>query len=501
MNITNTRYKCHPKPHFLGGFNAIYITQALFNGCFYGIRAIFVLYAIHHYSLTEGEAISLFATFMILCYGTSLMGGYIADHGLGVKNAIMLGGILSSLGLLCVLWPSQDAFFFGLALASLGSGFLKPNISTAIGLLFKDPKDPGKDKAYSIFYMAMNLGGLVFPVIGGFVGQTYGWNYGIALIAVVFMGATCFVHKTMRFHPSHTEKPIRFRNRIFWGTLFLTILLYLLFRYQDYFHGLMGIITCGSIAYLGRIFCQCSPRERKDVSRVILYVLLFALFCTLFEQAGTSMMLFYEKSINRNVMGMIVPSSAFLSLDPLFILIFGPVFLFLSARYLEKKKPIEGFIKIGCGFLGAALCFGVLALSVYLNQASLISPVWILGAGLIQVMAELWVAPVSFAKISQHAPPRYQSVLMSFWLMAIAYGHYFAGFIAQLSLSEAVPLSSGNSFERYQAFFSHLGLMALSIGLMLLLWQGAQRFYSAVNNKRRSRQATEGKTTLTAKRF
>jgi dipeptide/tripeptide permease len=202
------------------------------------------------------------------------------------------------------------------------------------------------------------------------------------------------------------------------------------------------------------------------------------------------MMLFYEKAVDRNVMGTVIPSSAFLSLDPLLMLVLGPAFLFLSGRYLERKKPIEGFIKIGCGFMGAALCFGILALSAYHNNGALISPLWIVGAGLIQVMAELWVAPVSFSKISQHAPPRYQSVLMSFWLMAIAYGHYFAGFIAQFSLSEAVPLSYENSFERYQTFFSHLSLMALSIGAMLLLWQGILRFYHAAK-KKRERLATE----------
>ena len=478
---------------YVSGFTAVYITQALFNGCFYGIKAIFVLYAIHYYSLTEGEAISLFAAFMILGYGTSLVGGYIADQGLGVKNAIILGGILSSLGLWCILWPSPDAFFLGLALSSLGSGLSKPNISTAMGLLFADPKDPAKDKAYAIFYMAMNFGGLVFPVIGGFVGQTYGWNYGVAFMATVFMAATGFVHKAMRFHPQHAEKPVRFRNRIFWGIFCLIAVLYLLFRYRDYFHGLMGIITCGSIAYLGRIISQCNAEERKDVFKVILYVLLFALFCTLFEQAGTSMMLFYEKAIDRTVMGMVIPPSAFLSLDPLYVLLMGPVLLLLSARYLEKKKSIEGFVKMGCGFVAAALCFGVLALSACGTAAPLISPLWLVGAGLIQVMAELWVAPVSYAKISQYAPPRFQSVLMSFWLMAIAYGHYFAGFIAQLSLNDAVSLPSGNSFEKYQTFFSRLGLMALGIGVILLIWQGTLCFYKAARKK--AALEAEGETT------
>jgi dipeptide/tripeptide permease len=116
-------------------------------------------------------------------------------------------------------------------------------------------------------------------------------------------------------------------------------------------------------------------------------------------------------------------------------------------------------------------------------------------------MAELWVAPVSFAKISQYAPPRYQSVLMSFWLMAIAYGHYFAGFIAQFSLSDANSLPSDNPFECYQAFFSHLALLALSIGLILLLWQGTQYFCNIAKNKGSLHQAIKDKASLATKYF
>ena len=128
MNTGSLRQYC-------SHFNAIYISQALFNGCFYGARALFVLYAINRFSLNEAQAINLFATFMVLCYGTSLIGGYIADKGLGVKNTIMVGGVFSALGFLCILSSSPELCFLGLALASLGSGYFKPNLLTAPGLL------------------------------------------------------------------------------------------------------------------------------------------------------------------------------------------------------------------------------------------------------------------------------------------------------------------------------------------------------------------------------
>jgi POT family proton-dependent oligopeptide transporter len=231
---------------------------------------------------------------------------------------------------------------------------------------------------------------------------------------------------------------------------------------------------------LGTIFYQCNVLERKNILTIILYIFLFAIFCALFEQAGASMMLFYEKAVDRQVMGTVLPASTFLSLDPLFTLLFSPVFLFLSAQYLEKTKPLNGSVKMGCGFLCAAFSFGILALSMR-NNTLLISPLWIVGATFIQILAELWVVPLSFSKISQYAPPRYKSILMSFWPMAIAYGHYFAGLIAQFFLKDATPLSLDKPFEHYQNFFIHLALLALCVSLSLLACQALK--YVIVKSK------------------
>lgn len=456
----------------LTDYSSIYLIQALFTGCFYGVRAIFVLYAISRFSLSESQAISLFATFMTLCYGTSIIGGYIADKALGVKKTIIVGSGYSSLGLLCVLSPLQDLCFLGLALTSLGSGLVKPNLLTAAGLIFEDPKDPRKDKVYSLLYIAMNLGNLVFPILCGFIGKTYGWQYGIGLISGALIGALYFVYKSMHFHASYKEN-LTLSQVKFWGTnLILITLLYLLFKYQGYFHSLMGIIMCGSIIYLGKIFYQCNPHERKDVLIIITYIFLFAIFCTLYEQAGSSLMLFYEKAVDRYVMGALIPSSVFLSLDPLFVLICGPALLFLSGKYLEKTNPIEGYIKVGWGFLWVALSFGILAISTFQNKSSSIPLLWVIASFFIQTIGELWIAPISFSKISQHAPPRYRSVLMSFWQMAIAYGHYLAGFVAQFSLIDTMPsLSPASSFEQYRTFFIRLAVLPLFVGLLLFLCQ------------------------------
>lgn len=458
----------------LSSFNSIYLTQPLFNAGFYGLKSVFVLYVIGLLSLTEAEAISLFATFMTLSYGTSMIGGYLADQGLGVKNAVTLGGILMGLGLGCVLFPSQDFCFLGLALMGLGSGFFKPNLLTAVGLIFENPRDPKKDRAYSITYIAGNIGTFTVPALCGFVGKIYGWHYGLLLVAGVFITATYIFHKTMRFHPSYKRPTAVFSQAKLWCiTLILIPFLYLLFKYRTSFHGMMGVIAFGSMIYLGKIIYQCQGQERKDVLSIIFYILLFGLFVILFEQSGSSLLLFLEKAVNRNVMGVVLPSSTILSLEPLFVLVWGFVLLPLSSRYLEKTRPISGFVKTGCGFLFVALSFWILALGTYQDSGASIPLLWVAGAMFIQTLGELWIVPISLSRISQYSPPRLQSVLMSFWPMAIAWGHYFGGFVAQFSLGTVTvtpPLT--DSFEQYRAFFFSLGFMPLVIGVLILLYQG-----------------------------
>lgn len=456
-------------------FNSIYLTQPLFNAGFYGLKFIFVLYIVELLSLSETEAIALFAAFMTLCYATSLVGGYLADQGLGVKNAVTLGGILMGSGLCCILFPSEDLCFLGLALMSLGSGFFKPNLLTAVGLTFEDPKDPKKDRAYSIIYILGNVGTFTFPALCGFVGKVYGWHYGVFLVFGIFIGATFLFHKTMRFHPSYKQNITSFSQSKLWGIILsLVPFIYILFKYRASFHGMMGIIACGSMIYLGKIVCQCQGQERKDVLSIIFYILLFALFASLFEQSGTSLLLFLEKALDRDVMGVVLPSSTILSLEPLFVLACGFILIPLSGRYLEKAKPIPGLVKAGCGFLFAALSFWILALGAYQGRGTSIPIQWVLGAMFVQTLGELWVVPISLSSISQYSPPRLQSVLMSFWPMAIAWGHYFGGFIAQFSLRAVTTPGASlltDSFEHYQIFFFFLGFMPLVIGVLILLYQ------------------------------
>ena len=450
------------------GFRGLCVTQTCYNFSFYGLKSIFILYVIAQLSVSKSDAISLFATLLTVAYGTSLMGGWIADNHLGKKPTIILGGLFQALGIFLLMFPVEEIDFFALALIALGSGFFKPTLSTSVGMLFENPRDPAKDNAYSTFYMVMNLGSFIGPLFCGFVSKTYGGYYAsLCLIIVTLMGGLYFFYEKVHYkQESYVLKKISFSRLFFIGIGIIAFLFCLkqVFKYHAFFSHLIGVIACGSILYFGTLFYQSSSQERRDLLNISLYIVLFTFFCALFEQAGSSLMLFFDKSVNRQILGIEVPTSVLLSLNPIFVLICSPFLVLFSEKVLEKKRSIDGFIKIGVGFFLTGLSFLILALGCY-QEDTLVPLLWVIAAFLIQTMGELLIVPIGYSNISKLSPPRFRSVMMSFWLMAIAYGNYLSGFIAQFSLNE--PLPSESSLDHYQTFFLSLAVAPCVVAILL----------------------------------
>ncbi|MBL9029458.1 MAG: peptide MFS transporter [Caedimonas sp.] len=485
------------------GFDNLFLTQAFFNFSFYGIKSLFLLYVMAQFSLSQKDAIGFFALFMAVAYANCIVGGMIADKSLGVKNTTIIGGFLHVTGAACLLVGSEAWFFLGLSLVSLGSGLFKPNLSTTVGLLFDNPQDPRKDKIFSTLYIAMNLGGFAAPLVCGLIAKNWGWKQAFLLIALMFLIAICLFYRRINANPAlkHRKELSSFEGNILSNPVLMTIFLvaivylqYLLFEHRSSFNHLMGIVALVSLAYLGKIVCQCNRQERRDVFSIIVYIICFALFCSLFEQAGSSLMLFYEHAVNRHIMNFVIPASSFMSLGPVFVLILSPLIVLFWEKILERNKRMNGLTKIGIGFLWVSASFWILALSTCGNK-TLVSPFWIAGAIFLQTIGELWIVPIGFSNVSKFSPPRFRSLMMSFWLMAIAYGHYFAGFIAYLSLSEtpssmmsslsaSSELTSPVDLAHYGAFFFNLSLLPFALAVGLLLYVGMKRCQNRLGIKR-----------------
>lgn len=461
--IQSSFFQKYPK-----GFLAIFLTQIFFNFGFFGLKSLFVLYILEHLSIKESEAFELFATLMALSYAMSLLGGFLADKVIGAKNSLLIGGIVNIMGISLLAFPSNDVAFLGMALLSLGSGCFKPTFSTLLSLLFKDPQDPRKDSAFTNLYIAMNLGSFMGPLLCSIVSLHYGWIGGLMTVILSFMvGIYLFFRQTQHLTIGVKTNTI-FRPLQAGAILILSVAItYFLFKYRSYFHGLMGGIVLISFFCFCTLLYKSTAEERAGLLKTIPYIFLFAFFCSLFEQSGSSLMLFFDRQVDRHMIGMTLPSSSLLSLNPILILMLGMFFPSLSKNFLEKKGPLDGLTKFAIGFFFISLSFGVLAFGSSKAQ-DLVSLHWVLISLLLQAIGELFIVPVGFANISKLAPTRYLGLMMSIWLMAIAYGHYFAGIFARLLFSSTEGVVE-NNLESYYHFFFKLSCMPFIVALLLML--------------------------------
>lgn len=451
---------------------SIFASQSAFNFIFYGIKSVFLFFVVDHFQLPENIAISILATFLAASYATSIMGGWIADVLVGIRSTILLGGILQTVGVYLLLTQEIEIFYMSLALLSLGTGLLKPALSAAVGASFSDPKDHRKDGAYSTFYIAMNFGSLVGPAVLGILGQELESHMAsIFLCMVVSSLAVFYIFKSMvAGHPLDIPLRSSFTNQyVVWAVvgsilLFSFVLTYLFIRFHESIGGILGLIAVGTLLYFARTLYRANPAERKSIALIIPYILLFTFFCALFEQEGNSILLFFEKAVDRHIFGIEIPSPLLLSLGPIFVLLCGPFTSIVLEKISFQTAKGDGMLKLGIGFVLVSLSF--ILLSISCMGSGLTSPLWIICAILVQTLGELFIVPVGYSNVSKLSPQRFKTVMMSFWLMAIAYGNYFAGFIAQFSLAGEPPI--GSSSSSYFVFFINLAIPALIVGAGLI---------------------------------
>ena len=233
---------------------------------------------------------------MALAYLTPVLGGWLADQFLGMKKAVLIGGAIVFGGCLLLSIPQETFHFLGLAFVSVGVGFIKPNTLTAVGQLFSPKTSKMKDSAYTTLYVGMNIGSFIGPLFCGWVGVLYGWQVVFPFLGISIFYASWIFHKTLKDHPLFKEKvpQLRVSPFISYGGILLTIpLVFLIFVYASQMAWLMPIIITASMGCLGIVFVKSKGQERRNVLQIGLLMILFTLFCSVFEQTGSSITVSY----------------------------------------------------------------------------------------------------------------------------------------------------------------------------------------------------------------
>ena len=478
------------------GLYVLFFAEMWERFSFYGMRALLVFYLTKHWLFDDRMATGLYATYGSLVYLTPVIGGLLADRILGFRKAVIFGGILLVLGHFGMAFEGEAAyvldgevvrdqvalqfFYLSLALIIVGVGFLKPNISSIVGELYEQ-NDARRDGGFTLFYMGINLGAMVSALVCGYLGETYGWRYGFGLAGLgMLVGLITFVRgKGLLQGAGEPPQSTLLRTRKFVGLSPATMTYGLsgagiaaawwLMQHHDVVGGLLGFGAAVSITgIIAFSLLRCTPFERNRMLLVLFLTAVSVLFWALFEQAGSSMSLFADRVVDRQIGGMTIAASQLQSINPAFIILLAPFFarlwMNLAGRGKEPSTSMKfalALLQVGAGFV--ALVIGIQQVS---EQGS-VALVWLILAYFLHTTGELCLSPVGLSMVTRLSVPRVVGLMMGVWFLASSGAHYVGGFLA--GLASTTSAAGEESMALYQDTFMLAGQWGIAAGLVLLV--------------------------------
>lgn len=470
------------------GLFVLFFTEMWERFSYYGMRAILLLFLLDKVrggmGMNEPDAAAIYGLYTASVYLLSLPGGWIADNLLGQRNSIWYGGILIMAGHLILAFPAGEVvFYLGLVVVVLGTGLLKPNISSIVGELYPEG-GARKDAAFSIFYMGINIGSLLGIFIVGYLGQKVGWHYGFGAAAVAMalglvtyrLFAQRYLGERGKFIPQQaTDQPQEAgSNRpilIFLAALVgLLAILQLtnvldLTTAQGLAKGMGTIISLVALGYFAYILIGggLTTVEKKRVVVLFVFFLAAAVYWAGNEQQGSSLQIFADRYTDLNIFGWQMPSSWFQNLNPAFILIFSPIlaglWIFLDRRNINYSVPAK--MATSLLLLGLAYVIMIFAANVALTGVQT-SPLYLSSTFLFFTLGELFISPVGLSAFSKLAPKRYTSQLMGIWFVGASLGNLVAGLFAGGFEEENI--------QQMPSLFQSVAVFALVAGGIMLVF-------------------------------
>jgi POT family proton-dependent oligopeptide transporter len=485
----DTRFFGHPV-----GLATLFFTEMFERFSYYGMRALLILYMTHKVvegglGFKDAKAGSIYGLYTAMVYLLCLAGGWIADTFVGQRRAVLVGGILISGGEFCLLVPGELPFYAGLVLLMMGTGLLKGNVSTIVGQLYP-PGDKRRDSGFSIFYMGINTGAVVAPLICGWIGQHFGYRLGFG---VAGLGMVVGVSQYMAFgrylgtaglHPAGSGSPELDRRKRNRGLLAALAVVALLCAFAalgsagaiaitpELISNVLGcfLLLISVVVFSWLIFGKgWTPEERKRSTAVLVLFVSSAVFWAALEQAGSSLNLFADRSTHCVILGFAFPSSWFQLVEPVCVVLLAPLFawLWLAMAHRDPSAPAK---------FSMALVFNAVSFAILIPAAAIagggtkVSALFLLGTYFMQALGELSLSPVGLSAMSKLAPARAAGFMMGIWFLSTSIGNFLAGKAASLYSSMPLPSLFG-----YVAAFS----IAAAV-VMALLTKPTMRLMSGV---------------------
>jgi POT family proton-dependent oligopeptide transporter len=493
QNEQDTRFFGHPR-----GLSTLFFTEMWERFSYYGMRALLILFmtapvAAGGLGFDTATAGPIYALYVSSVYLLSVPGGWVADRVLGLRRTVFVGGVIIMSGHICLAIPSITTFYLGLALIATGTGLLKSNVSVLVGKLYS-ADDVRRDAGYSIYYMGINTGALIAPIITGWLAQgeafkrilvsagirpdsSWHWGFGAAAVGM-FLGLVQYVLGGKHLapdglHPVRPSDPVAAAKvdrqvrlvGLVAGAVVLAVVGLVLSGLVDFdpeaiSRNFKWVLIAVTVAFFTWLFLSRGWTREERKSLVVIAVLFAAatVFWMAYEQAGSTLNLFADRSTHNAVFGHDFPPSWYQSLPPLFIILFAPVFAALWLRLGRRNPSSPAKFAVALFLLGLGFAVMIGAASAAASGAR-VSPLWLVLSYLLQTLGELCLSPVGLSAMSVLAPVRIAGLVMGVWFLALAVGNYLAGMAS--SFYETMPLPRLFTIVTLTALATALGLALL----------------------------------------
>ncbi len=479
----------HPR-----GLSTLFFTEMWERFSFAGLKAMMVLFLVMPIAsggmgLDTKSATAIYGTYTMAAFLLCLPGGIIADRFMGAKNAVLFGGLIIAIGHFTMVLDSSTTFYIGLVLAAIGTGMLKPNVSTMVGGLYTTD-DTRRDSGFSLFYMGINIGYVISPLIVGFIAEkqmskdflasiginpNMSWHiaFGVAGLGML-CGLLIFWTQRNRLRdvgnfipPAKVELTQEDRARknfnymiyaalavltaagVAWaGSDWQNVLPFLLA-----FDGLVMVIAIGRQEKL-------TTQEWRRMAVIAVFFIVTIAFWSAYEQKGSSLNLLIKNQVDRTIFGWEMPTAWFQSMTAFYVIVFAPIFAGMWLR-LGNRQPsnlakfVLSLVIIGGGYL-------VFSVVCYVSPDAKINMFWVLLLFLIEVLAELCMSPVGLSAITKLAPAKLVGLMMGLWFFGSSFGFKLSGYFAGFYAPDSTTL-----FKLYGGIAA--GLLCLALILLLLL--------------------------------
>ncbi|WML38487.1 peptide MFS transporter [Neobacillus sp. OS1-2] len=463
----------HPK-----GLFTLFFTEFWERFSYYGMKAILVYYM--YYEVSQGGlgmdktlSLSIVSIYGSLVYMSGIIGGWLADRIFGASRAVFIGGILIMFGHIALAIPGTITLFFvSMVLIVLGTGLLKPNVSTVVGEMYSET-DNRRDAGFSIFYMGINLGAFISPLIVGSVyKQSFHLGFGIAAVGM-FLGLIMFMatkKKNLGLAGQTVGNPLSpaERKKVFTIIGLAVIVIAIIFAITitkgiltfDIFVNLIGILGLLIPTLYFIVMYRSKNTTSVERSRLLAYIPLFiasVMFWAIQEQGSTILASYADTRTQLNFAGITISPAWFQSLNPLFIITLAPVFAWMWVKLGKREPTIPQ--KFSIALLFAGLSFIVILLPAYFGGTdSMVNPLWLVISYLVCVLGELCLSPVGLSATTKLAPAAFSAQTMSLWFLSSA--------AAQAINAQIVKFYTP---ETEMAYFGFIGGASIVLGIILLM--------------------------------